>query len=782
MANNVSHPEPAQAADFPALVERAKAGDKDAMTALYETSCKDVFRTIRAMVRTEDEALDIEQDTYVQAFTHLDQLKEAEKFRAWIRSVAVNQTRLALRRQSPILFTELVSNDEEDDPLPAIAEQADLSPDASPELARERRECAAYVQEILNELTPGQRMLVGMYYYDQLPMRQIAEELEINLGTVKSQLSKTRKKIESAVLRLEARGVKLYGLTPLPFLFALLKRVTPAEPVERRTLNATLSAATHAAEPVAVHVGRGFFETVAGRLILGVIVAGVIGGGAFGYRWLNEHRSQKQDPTLPTDEEQLLVIPTAPTAPEERVSDVWGSDLDTEEDLVTEPEPTEPPTEPTEPEPTAPEPSEPQPTDPKPADPKPSDPQPSEPQPTDPEPTDPQPTDPEPSELPTENEDLDVGGCGADLIWTYDKTSGVLTITGSGEMLDYDSRIPWQPYRETLTEVVFPSGLTHVGACAFHDCTALKSVVLPDGVEQLSFGVFYGCTGLERVVLPARMTKIEDRAFLGCSSLEELPLPNGLTQIGEEAFYKCSSLKELPLPDRLTQIGDFAFGKCAALTRVKLPESLTELGTGAFYGCAALTEIVLPSKLSSVPDHAFGSCSSLSQLAFPAGLTSIGKSAFSCCYGLQSVTLPESLQSIADHAFWGCSNLKSVTLPESLRSIEDHAFGGCNLESISFPASLNRIGASAFDGCDALRAVRFSEGLTSIGADAFLCCSALNSVTIPSSVTEIGAHALGYLGNGTEEYVKLSDFTIYGAAGSAAQAYAEENGFPFITK
>ncbi len=745
MANNVSHPEPAQAADFPALVERAKAGDKDAMTALYETSCKDVFRTIRAMVRTEDEALDIQQDTYVQAFTHLDQLKEAEKFRAWIRSVAVNQTRLALRRQSPILFTELVSNDEEDDPLPAIAEQADLSPDASPELAMERRECAAYVQEILNELTPGQRMLVGMYYYDQLPMRQIAEELEINLGTVKSQLSKTRKKIESAVLRLEARGVKLYGLTPLPFLFALLKRITPAEPVERRTLNATLSAATHAAEPVAVQVGRGFFETVAGRLILGVIVAGVIGGGAFGYRWLNEHRSQKQDPTLPTDEEQLLVVPTAPTAPEERVSDVWGSDLDTEEDLVTEPETTEPPTEPTEPEPSEPQPADPKPADPKPTDPQPTDPEPSDPQPTDPEPTDPQPTDPEPSEIPTENENLDVGGCGADLIWTYDKTSGVLTITGSGEMLDYNSygasRVPWQPYRETLTEVVFPSGLTHVGAGAFRDCTALKSVVLPDGVEQLSNSVFANCAKLEHVVLPARMTKIGIGAFGGCSSLKEISLPN-----------------------QLTQIGDSAFQDCAALSKVILPDGLTQLGNELFSDCRALTEVVLPKNLSRLPNGMFRRCYSLPQVTFPAGLTAIGDEAFGSCTGLQSVDLPEGLRAIGDRAFWNCDGLKSLALP----------------------TGLERIGASAFYDCRNLTSVSLPDGLVSIGADAFLRCSALTSVEIPSSVTAIGAHALGYdvlfLDDGTEENVKLSDFTIYGAAGSAAQAYAEENGFPFITK
>ena len=51
-------------------------------------------------------------------------------------------------------------------------------------------------------------------------------------------------------------------------------------------------------------------------------------------------------------------------------------------------------------------------------------------------------------------------------------------------------------------------------------------------------------------------------------------------------------------------------------------------------------------------------------------------------------------------------------------------------------------------------------------------------IHIPQSVTEIGEYALGYLDDRAS--IKVPDFTIYGVAGSAAQAYAEENGFTFV--
>ena len=145
------------AADFAALVERAKAGDQDAFTALYEATNQEVYRTVRAMVRTDELALDIQQDAYVFAFTHLDQLGNPAKFRSWLRSIAANRTRSVLRKQTPVLFTELETEDGESFP-----ELPDLSPESQPELSLERKETANLVREILDGLSDGQRLLVGM--------------------------------------------------------------------------------------------------------------------------------------------------------------------------------------------------------------------------------------------------------------------------------------------------------------------------------------------------------------------------------------------------------------------------------------------------------------------------------------------------------------------------------------------------------------------------------------------------------------------------------------------
>ena len=73
-----------------------------------------------------------------------------------MRRIAVNQAKTALRKQSPVLFTEL--ENEEGEGLP---EQADLSPAASPELSLERKETARLVNEILGELSDGQRAAVS---------------------------------------------------------------------------------------------------------------------------------------------------------------------------------------------------------------------------------------------------------------------------------------------------------------------------------------------------------------------------------------------------------------------------------------------------------------------------------------------------------------------------------------------------------------------------------------------------------------------------------------------
>ena len=332
------------------LLDRARAGDREAMTALYEASSLELYRCIHALIRDEDLTLDVQQQSYLQAFSHLDQLRDARRFLPWLRQIAVNEARMQLRRKQPLLFSQLGDEAEAEEP-----ELPDPRPEASPELALERKERNRLMREILGKLSDGQRLILGMYYYEQMPISRIAADTGLSPGTVKAQLHRGRRRVEEEVRRLEARGVKLCGLSPLPFLLALLKQAEPAAGTGEQVLAAALPQSGRAVEAAAVHVGRRFFQTAGGRVLLGLLAAAAVGGGVLGYGWLQEQTvlgdlrptepilvlHTQEEPETPED-----LLPTDTQTPEPLTEPETPEDLTEPVTQATEPA-TEPPTEPT---------------------------------------------------------------------------------------------------------------------------------------------------------------------------------------------------------------------------------------------------------------------------------------------------------------------------------------------------------------------------------------------------------------------------------------------------
>ena len=328
-------------------LERARSGDREAMTRIYEATSLEIYRTIHAMVRDEQTVLDIQQDVYVQAFSHLDQLREADSLLPWLRRIAVNRARSQLRKDRPLLFTELTAGDGTEPDFP------DEHEGGAPEVQMEKKEAARLVREILDGLPDGQRLLIGMYYYEQMPVKKIAEDLGISEGTVKTQLFRGRRRVETEVRRLEEQGVKLYGLSPLPFLAALLRRLAPVEAAEKQVLAGALGKSGGA---VVLQAGKPFFETVLGRVLIGAALAAAVGGAAAGGKWLNSHHMQKNTPDPETTENVLYL----PTVDEEDPTEPPGPVVPTVPDL---PDPTAP-EQPTEPAPDEPAVTEPEVTQP----------------------------------------------------------------------------------------------------------------------------------------------------------------------------------------------------------------------------------------------------------------------------------------------------------------------------------------------------------------------------------------------------------------------------------
>lgn len=83
------------------LVQRARANDQQALAEIYEISSPAVYKAIRVLIKDEDTVYDILQDTYVKAFTRLDQLQDAEKLIPWLKMIANNRAKDWLKNQNP---------------------------------------------------------------------------------------------------------------------------------------------------------------------------------------------------------------------------------------------------------------------------------------------------------------------------------------------------------------------------------------------------------------------------------------------------------------------------------------------------------------------------------------------------------------------------------------------------------------------------------------------------------------------------------------------------------
>lgn len=202
------------------LVALAREGNQDALAALYEKTYNGVFYTIKSMIKDEDTVLDLLQDTYVKAFTHLDGFQGDSKFSPWVRQIGANTARDYLKKKKPMLFTDLAAGEEPDEPVEEHF--ADLDAGNLPDEVLDRAETTRLVREIIDGLPEDQRAVIGMYYYQEMPVKEIAAALGASESAVKSRLLYGRRKIEAQVRDLEKKGTKLYGLAPIPFLLWLM--------------------------------------------------------------------------------------------------------------------------------------------------------------------------------------------------------------------------------------------------------------------------------------------------------------------------------------------------------------------------------------------------------------------------------------------------------------------------------------------------------------------------------------------------------------------------------
>ena len=417
-------------------------------------------------------------------------------------------------------------------------------------------------------------------------------------------------------------------------------------------------------------------------------------------------------------------------------------------------------------------------------------------------------------------------GTTQDCTWTLD-SDGVLTISGNGEMGNYNA-----PWGTSIKKVVIENGVTNIGGWVFYGCTSLTSVTIPDSVTSIGYRAFENTayynneSNWDNGILYIGNNLIKAKENVSGS----VEIKQGTKVIADEAFSYCSSLTSVTVPDSVTSIGSYAFSYCSSLTSVTIGNGVTRIGYSTFKDCTSLTSITIPDGVTKINDYTFSGCTSLASVTIPDSVASIGYYAFGNCSSLTSVTIPDSVASIGVSAFYGCTSLTSITIGNGVTSIGEEAFentayynnesnwkdgllyignylikakenvsgnvelkqatkaiaGMCfcdcsSITEVKIPEGVTGIVYETFRGCTSLANVEIPDSVTSIDDYAFNGCTSLTGIVIPESVTEIGYVALGYYYNDTDYmYYKNDGFAIYGKAGSAAERYANENGFDFL--
>ena len=283
------------------LVSSAKSGNKKSFDKLYELTHNDVWYNCLSLLKDEENAKDIMQETYITAFLKLDTLKDEEKFCGWVTTIAVNLCKKKLKGK--------VEYQIDDEVLITEAETDELMLPEEYITKTEKRKVLLQIME--DTLSFNQYQTVLMFYFDEMSISEIAQGLEISEGTVKSRLNSSRAKMKTAIEDYEKKsGDKLHGVVVVPFFTTIFKEEAKSLAVPNITIklpngqtlatSATKGIATGAKSTVSSIVKATATATVKTKVIAVVCGATILAGiSAVGISILAGCNAEKE-PTEPS--------------------------------------------------------------------------------------------------------------------------------------------------------------------------------------------------------------------------------------------------------------------------------------------------------------------------------------------------------------------------------------------------------------------------------------------------------------------------------------------------
>ena len=174
-----------------ALIQRAQKGDQEAFAVLVTEHQRYVFNLAVRVLKNEEEALDLAQETFVRAWTALPNFRGQSQFRTWLYRIVTN---LCYNRLPNLRRT---LNELGDDVIADVPE-TDLAFD-NPAHGLESRELRSHLHQAIDHLDENYRLLISLRYQNELSYEEMATMLNLPLGTVKTGLFRAKEQLRRAL-------------------------------------------------------------------------------------------------------------------------------------------------------------------------------------------------------------------------------------------------------------------------------------------------------------------------------------------------------------------------------------------------------------------------------------------------------------------------------------------------------------------------------------------------------------------------------------------------------
>ena len=183
--------------DDAVLVEQCRQGDSEAMERLILKYQDRIYNVILKICANADDAAELTQETFVKVIENIDKFEGRSSFYTWAFRIAVNLTLNFCQKNIKLEFKSLDAEEDKQSEKTKQALKQFLSDDSSPDPATvaQNKELCEIAMKSLEELDESQRAVIILRDIEGMNYAQIAKVLGVELGTVKSRLSRARRKL-----------------------------------------------------------------------------------------------------------------------------------------------------------------------------------------------------------------------------------------------------------------------------------------------------------------------------------------------------------------------------------------------------------------------------------------------------------------------------------------------------------------------------------------------------------------------------------------------------------